>query len=463
MDRTLQLLRGATESSPYRDRLYLVGGVVRDHFLGSKPDEDIDIVLEGGALELADYLFKKGIAEHPPVTFPRFGTAMLTIQGCQVELVGARKESYQPGSRKPSTVPGTLLDDVLRRDFTVNTLLENLHTGEILDLTHQAISDIRAKVIRTPVDPLTTFEHDPLRMLRAVRFASRLGFAIHPDTYAAMEKRVNRLKIVSAERIREEFVKIVMNPNAGRGLELLRETALLEQFATELVAMYGVTQNAYHIHDVWTHTLKALESIDAHAGITVRLAALMHDVGKVETRTVDEHGEVHFYAHQRVGAEIARGIMHALRFSSEQIDQVAFLISMPLRIGEYNNQWTDAAVRRLLRDSGDHLEDLITITRADKAAANPEMPSVDLEKLSEHLSRVRDQLDGQPIASPLNGREIIELLGLAPGPEIGAIKAHLESQIIEGKLLPGDKAAASELALRKYGNISEKIDRRRES
>ena len=463
MDRTLQLLRGATESGPYQGRLYLVGGIVRDRFLGSKLDEDIDIVIEGDALELADYLFKKGVAEHPPVTFPRFGTAMLTIQDCQVELVGARKESYRPGSRKPSTVPGKLLDDVLRRDFTVNTLLENLHTGEILDLTNRAISDIKSKIIRTPVDPITTFEDDPLRMLRAVRFASRLGFAIHPDTYAAMEKRAHRLKIVSAERIREEFVKIIMSPNAAVGLELLRETALLDQFAPELTAMHGVTQNAYHIHDVWTHTLKTLESIEAHAGITVKLAALMHDVGKVETRTVDEHGEVHFYAHQRLGAEIARRTMHALKFPNDQIGQVVFLISMHLRVGEYDNQWTDAAVRRLLRDAGDRLEDLIAITRADKAAANPEMPSVDLEKLRDHLDRVRNQLDGQTMASPLNGREIIELLDLAPGPEIGAIKAHLESQIIEGKLLPGDKAAASELVLRKYGKPSEKIDTRRES
>jgi len=405
-----------------------------------------------------DYLFKKGITDHAPVTFPRFGTAMLTIQGCQVELVGARKESYRPGSRKPSTAPGTLLDDVLRRDFTVNTLLENLHTGEILDLTNQAVSDIQSKIIRTPVDPFNTFDDDPLRMLRAIRFASRLGFAIHPDTYAAIVKRAPRLNIVSAERIREELVKIVMSPNAAQGLELLRETFLLEQFAPQLAAMHGVTQNAYHVHDVWTHTLKTLESIDAQAGIIIRLAALMHDVGKVETRTVDEHGAVHFYNHQRVGAEIARAIMHKLRFSNEQIGQVAFLISMHLRVGEYDNQWTDAAVRRLVRDAGDHLEDLIAITRADKAAANPEMPSVDLEEFSEHVNRVRDQLAGQVIASPLNGREIMELLNLAPGPEIGVIKADLESQIIEGKLLPGDKAAASELVLRKYGKRSEEID-----
>ena len=463
MDQILDKLRGATESGPYQGRLYLVGGIVRDKVIGSAPNDDVDIVLEGDAAELAAYLRDKGVAEHFPVTFPRFGTAMITVDGCQVELVGARRESYDSASRKPDTTPGTLLDDVMRRDFTINTLLENLHTREVLDLTGRGKADIESKIIRTPVDPFVTFDDDPLRMLRAVRFATRLGFDIAAETYAAVTKRADRLKIVSAERIRDEFVKIVADRSAVSGLEMLRETGLLDQFAPELAAMHGVTQNAYHIYDVWTHTLKTLGSIASGWGITVRLAALFHDTGKVDTRTVDENGEVHFYGHQRVGAEIARSVMRRLKFPSTQIDRVAFLISMHLRVGEYDNQWTDSAVRRLLRDAGDRLEDLIAITRADEAAANPEMPSVDLEKLRDHLDRVRNQLDGQTMASPLNGREIIELLDLAPGPEIGAIKAHLESQIIEGRLLPGDKAAASELVLRKYGKPSEKIDTRRES
>ena len=459
MDQTLEILRRATEGTCYDHRLHLVGGIVRDRVLGKQLDEDIDIVIEGDAGELAQFLHEQGIADHPPVTYPRFGTAMLTVNGRQVELVGARKESYEPDSRKPSTVPGTLLEDVLRRDFTINTLLQNLHTDKILDLTGKAMQDIRDGIIRTPVDPIITFDDDPLRMLRAVRLAVRLGFVIHPDTYAALRDRAARLSIVSGERIREEFVKIVTGPNAGEGLEQLRETSLLDQFAPELAAMHGVSQNVYHIHDVWTHTIRTLESIPAQAGMILRLAALTHDVGKVPARSVDENGEVHFYGHQTVGAEIARRIMRRLRFSNSQTDAVKFLISMHLRVGEYDNQWSDAAVRRLLRDAGGRLDQLVTLTRADKAASNPEMPAADLEVFGEHVARIKKELAGKRIASPLNGREIIELLGLAPGPEIGAIKAYLEGQIIEGNLLPGDKAAASELVLRKYGRTSVEIDR----
>ena len=455
MNQALETLRRATEHSEYEGRLYLVGGIVRDKFLKVKPDEDIDIVLEGDAGRFAEFLRERGVADHPPVTYPRFGTAMVSVRGRQVELVGARKESYSRASRKPSTEPGTLLDDVLRRDFTINTLLENLHTGEVLDLTGNAIKDIERGIIRTPLDPLITFDDDPLRMLRAVRFATRLGFTIDPDTYAAIKKRARRLAIISAERIRAEFVKIIMSPNAGGGLEMLRETKLLDQFAPELSAMYGVTQNIYHIYDVWTHTLKTLESIPPEWGMILRLAALLHDTGKPETRTVDDSGGVHFYRHEVVGAEIARDIMHRLRFSSSQIAKTAFLISMHLRVGEYDEQWSDSAVRRLIRDAGDHLEDLIRLTAADKAAGNPETSRVDLEAFRERVRRIREKLAGQKMASPLDGREIIETLGIEPGPRVGAIKAYLESQIIEGNLLPGDKAAASDLILRKYGRTSD--------
>lgn len=455
MDQVLEKLRRVTENTRYEGRLYLVGGIVRDRFLNRELGEDIDIVLEGDSGELASFLFERNIAKHKPVVYAHFGTAMVCVDGKQVELVGARKESYRRGSRKPATKPGTLLDDVLRRDFTINTLLQNLHTGEILDLTNLGLKDIEQKIIRTPLDPLVTFDDDPLRMLRAIRFATRLGFDISPETYEAIRKRAPRLGIISAERIRSEFVKILMNPDAISGLEMLRDTKLLDQFAPELSAMYGVTQNIYHIYDVWTHTLKTLELIPCESGIILRLAALFHDTGKVETRTIDEEGMVHFYRHEAVGTGIARRVMHRLRFSNLQIERVAFLISMHLRVGEYEEQWSDSAVRRLIRDTGDQLEDLILLTAADKGSSNPAMPHVDVDALRRRIKRVKDELAGQRIASPLDGREIIELLDIEPGPRVGAIKAYLESQIIEGNLLPGDKAVAMELALRKYGKPSE--------
>lgn len=451
MDEILDRLRGATEGSRYEGHLFLVGGIVRDKLLDLTPDEDIDIVLEGDAGELADFLHQQGIAEHFPVTYPRFGTAMISVGGRQVEVVGARTESYDSTSRKPSTQPGTLYDDVLRRDFTINTLLENLHTGEILDLTGRGVSDLREGVIRTPVDPVITFEDDPLRMLRAVRFATRFGFAIDRAVRHAIVSRAPRLGIVSGERIREEFIKIIMDPKAVQGLEMLRATGLLNQFIPELAATYGVTQNIYHIYDVWTHTIKVFESIPPESGIILRLAALLHDVGKPKTHSVDETGLVHFYNHQVVGAEMARRIMRRLKFSNAQIDETSFLISMHLRVGEYDHQWTDAAVRRLLREAGDHLDDLIRLTEADKAAANPAMPKADLDAFRAHVARVHEGLAGRGISSPLDGRDIIRLLGEEPGPRIGEIKAYLEHEIVEGNLLPGDKAAASEMVSRKYG------------
>ena len=451
MDQTLEILRRATKASDYEGRVFLVGGIVRDKVLHKRPEEDIDIVLEGDAAEFARFLHDHKAAGRP-VIFPRFGTAMITVAGKQVELVGARKESYDAASRKPSTSPGTLLDDVLRRDFTINTLLENLHTGEILDLTGEAISDIRGKIIRTPRNPLETFDDDPLRMLRAVRFSARLGFEIHSETYSAIIDRAPRLAIVSGERIREEFVKILLCARVLPALEMLRETGLLDVFAPELAAMNGVTQNIYHIYDVWTHTIKIVEAIPARMGIILRLAALLHDVGKPSTKSTDENGAVHFYHHEREGAQIARRMMQRLKFSNSEIDEVAFLISMHLRVGEYRKQWSDAAVRRLIRDAGDHLDDLILLTQADKAASNPRTSNVDLAALRHHIAAVRDKLAGQRITSPLDGREIIKLLGIDPGPQVKEVKNYLENLIIEGDLLPGDKAASAELIIREFGN-----------
>jgi len=448
MNTVLHRLRSATAGSRYEGALYIVGGYVRDRLLGIPPGEDLDIVLEGDAALLADFLFQTGIAEHPPVVYRRFGTAMVTVEGRQVELVGARKESYAPVSRKPRTVPGTLVDDILRRDFTVNTLLENLHTGQTMDLTGMGLADLESGIIRTPGEPGVTFADDPLRMLRAIRFAARLGFVIAPETWAAIGERSDRIAIVSPERIREEFVKIVMGP--GVGLDLLADSGLLARIAPELDATRGIEQNAYHIHDVWTHSVKTLESIPAEKGIIPRLAALLHDIGKPATRSIDSNGDAHFFKHDSEGAALARKMLQRMRFSGAQISEIAFLISMHLRVGEYQDQWTDAAVRRLIRDAGEKLEDLILLTQADRAASNTELCVFDAAKLRERVERVTRELGGRRVVSPLSGREIMSLLGVRQGPEIGEIKAFLENEVTEGRLMAGDKASARETALKRY-------------
>ena len=440
-------IRDALNGSKYERGVYLVGGIVRDEIMGLPANDDIDVVLEGDAGELADFICEKGLSCHRPVTYPKFGTAMVTIDGCNLEIVGARKESYASDSRKPSTETGTLKDDIYRRDFTINTLLKNLHSGELLDITGLGLDDISKGIIRTPQEPARTFEDDPLRMLRAVRFASRFGFEIAPQTYKAIIESAHRLSIISGERIRDEFIKIINGNNPILGLNMLRETKLLDEFAPELSAMYGVWQNEFHLYDVWEHSLRALINLPSNADIMLKLAALFHDSGKPSTKTTDEDEHIHFYEHQKVSEKIARDIMHRLRFSNAEIDEVSFLVGMHMRVGQYNSKWTNAAVRRLVRDSGEHLNDLILLTEADRLAANTKLLTVDLERLDKHIKSATKKLKGG-IKSPLDGKEIIELTGITEGPEIGKLKKLLEEEVIEGNLLPDDKEKAKNWVMR---------------
>ena len=445
----LRALRDATRATPYEGRLYLVGGFVRDKGMGlPSAKDDIDIVLEGDALALAQFLFEQGVAQSHPVVYPRFGTAMLVVGGRDVELVTARIESYAPDSRKPDQIrPGTLQDDARRRDFTINTLLENLHTGEITDPLGLAYADLDAQIIRTPTDPALTFQDDPLRMLRAVRFAARFGFAIAPETWEAIRAHASRLSIISAERINEEFGKTLLTTRAPMGLILLRDSGLLAQFAPELLEMVGVTQNAFHAYDVWTHTLVALGSQPTDASLALRLATLLHDLGKPRTRTVDAEGHVHFYGHQDEGARMARALMQRLKFSNDEISGVTQLVAQHMRIGEYHSEWTDAAVRRLIRDLGPHLDDLFALHRADVSALSPEHQDISRAfELRARVEAIQEHQDIAALTSPLDGLEIMQLLNLPPGKQVGRIKDHLTNEVVEGRLAPDDQQTAARLA-----------------
>lgn len=468
MSKTVDRLRAATRGTEYEGRLYLVGGFLRDRALGLPLPEDVDLVLEGDALALAQFLHRQGLSEHHPVLYPRFGTAMISVGGHTVELVSARAESYEAASRKPRVRRATLLDDALRRDFTINTLMENLHTGEELDLTGRARTDLAAGIIRTPLDPHLTFYDDPLRMLRAVRFAVRLGFEIEAETWEAIRQMAERLNqmgpeppVVSAERIRDEFVKIIMasTPWRGsasparlpapdthcsavvRGLEMLLEANLLAQFFPELVQMVGVTQNEWHLYDVWTHTLEALRHLPPEASLEVRLGLLLHDVGKPATRSVDARG-VHFYEHQFVGARMARAALSRLRFTNDQIRDVTALVERHMRLGEYRPGWSDAAVKRLIRDLAPYTEELFLIARCDMAAMNPDVPKGDLDALRARMDELNRLSNVVQIHSPLDGNEIMETLGIPPGPTIKAAKEFLTNEVIEGRLAEEDKETA---------------------
>ncbi len=445
----LQTLRDATQNTPYASKLFLVGGFVRDQAMGlPSAHDDIDIVLEGDAPALAEFLFDKGVAQHKPVVYPRFGTAMIVVQGRDVELVTARVESYDPHSRKPAEVrAGTLADDAKRRDFTINTLLQNLHTGEILDPLGRAYADIEAQMIRTPTDALLTFQDDPLRMLRAVRFAARFGFAIEALTWKAIRQSAPRLSIISAERIQAEFSKTLLAARPTLGLTLLLSSGLLEQFAPELVSMVGVTQNEFHAYPVWDHTLVALDNLPPDASLALRLATLLHDVGKPSTKGVGEDGRVHFYGHADKGALLARALLVRLKYPNEMIQTVTTLVAQHMRIGEYRPVWSDGAVRRLIRDLGPQLDDLFAIHRADVAALGPEHR--DISRAHALRARMETAQAGQDIAaltSPLDGSELMHLLRLPPGPNLGRVKDYLANEVIEGRLPADDKDGALHLA-----------------
>jgi poly(A) polymerase len=447
----IQIIREATAGSEYEGRLYLVGGIVRDRIMGRPPTEDVDIVLEGNALELARFLHQLGVTDHSPVTYPRFGTAMVSIEGNTVELVSARRESYEPVSRKPEVQPANLFDDIMRRDFTINTLLEDLHTGEVLDLTGRGIADIHAGIIRTPTDPATTFYDDPLRMLRAIRFAVRFGYQIEEGTYDAIVRDAPRLAIISKERIRDEFVKILLSDRSSAGLRLLKETGLLAQFAPELMEMHGVTQDGGHIYDVWEHTLHALEALPSYADLALRLAVLFHDIGKPTTKSLDEEGHSHFYRHEDLGAATARRLLGRLRFPKSETTRVARLVQMHMRVGEYTDAWSDTAVRRLMRDAGVDIDDLLALGRADRLGANPNASGAGLHQLHQRMEQLRSAILVAEMCSPLNGREIMEMLRIPPGPKVGEVKDFLCEEIVEGRLKPRDKATARQLMRDRFG------------
>lgn len=447
----LQKLREGTRATVYEGRLFLVGGFVRDRLLGRPfESDDIDLVLEGDAIAVARFLWERRIARHPPVTFESFGTAMVHVDGTQVELVTARAETYRHGSRKPIVRPGTLFTDAERRDFTVNTFLENLHTGERIDPLGTAYADLKAGILRTPLDPHITFTDDPLRMLRACRFAARLGFTVAPETEAALRSHAFRLSPafgIAYERIRIELNKTLLAAGAADGLERMRDTGLLVQFSPELAAMHGVAQNRFHRFDVWRHTLEALERLPADASLPVRLAALFHDIGKPVTRTVDADGQVHFYEHETIGAEMTRQVLTRLRYSADEIRAVGALVGLHMRLGAYTPSWTDAAVRRLIRAVGAYRQDLFTLARADIAACNTrDYPVADLDSLSRRMEAIETAAHVTSAVSPLTGQEIMARLGLPAGPLVGRIKSVLTDAVVAGELAPDDREGAERLA-----------------
>ena len=433
-----ELLRLLKQAAADRGlKAWVVGGYVRDHLLGrNQPDLDV-VVEEGGARGLAER-FAELAAAGPPVIFERYGTAQVTLPGHLVEFVSARSESYASDSRKPDVRPATLDDDLRRRDFTINTLLMDFD-GNLQDRLGTARADLDSRLLRTPADPLQTFSDDPLRMLRAVRFAAQLGFEPAPDLLPAMRQLSGRLvpPVVSVERIADELCKMLESERPKLALELLDSGGLLEVVLPEVTACKGVEQGGYHTHDVFGHTLLAVGLTPPD--LVVRLGALLHDVGKPATATPDGA----FTGHEEVGAGIARGALERLRFPQRDIDAVITLVRLHLRPVYYRSEWSDGAVRRLARDAGAQIERLMALARADIAASAYPEP----QKLDELAARLASVLSERPtrLAPPIDGEEIMRERGLQPGPEVGRIKDRLGELIMDGEIEPAREAVLAYL------------------
>ncbi len=435
--------------------LALVGGPVRDALLG-RPNADLDLTTSARPDDIERLV--KGWADAVWDIGRDFGTIGCRKGDWTVEITTYRSESYDPSSRHPDVVFGdTLAGDLGRRDFTVNAMAIAL-PGRGFEDPYAGIVDLAHGVLRTPGTPEESFSDDPLRMMRAARFAAQLGFDVAPEVVAAMTAMAERIEIISAERVRDELVKLVCAPHPRRGLTLLVRTGLAARVLPELPAL-ALERDEHHRHkDVYEHTLTVLEQAIAletrlpggGPDFVSRFAALMHDVGKPKTRRFLDDGTVTFHHHDVVGAKLTRRRMQALRFSNEQTDAVAKLVELHLRFHGYGSgQWTDSAVRRYVRDAGDQLERLHILTRADSTTRNARKAARlqrTYDDIEARIARLSEEEELAAIRPDLDGSQIMEILGIGPGPRVGAAYRHLLDLRLDQGPLTEDAAREALLA-----------------
>ena len=443
----------ANEFKSQGKRLALVGGSVRDAILG-RLGNDLDFTTDAHP-DLTKRILSKRL-EHLWDTGARFGTISGRSDGFLIEITTYRSESYQQDSRKPSVEFGETIEvDLSRRDFTINAMALELTTKspEFID-PYQGVVDLAKKLIRTPLTPEISFSDDPLRMLRAIRFASQLDFAIDDEVRRAIVAMRGRLEIISAERVRDEFTKIILSGRPRLGITLLVESGLAEIFIPEVPKLQLEVDEHHHHKDVYQHSLTVLEQAIAledrlkGPNLVIRLAALLHDIGKPKTKRLIDGGGVSFHHHEVVGAKMTRERLKSLRFDAELIKQVSQLVFLHLRFHGYGNgEWTDSAVRRYVRDAGDLLEHLHVLTRADcttRNRAKAEALAKSYDSLEDRITKLAQEEELSKIRPDLDGQEIMKVLGIKPGPLVGKAYEHLlELRIEEGPL--GKERAEMEL------------------
>ena len=427
-------------SQELNQEIYIVGGFVRDKILGRESNE-IDFLVVGNSIDFVNKFAEKLGIEKISV-FKNFGTAHFNYKGFELEFVGARKESYKRNSRNPKVSQGTFEDDIQRRDFTINTVAVSLNEknfGEIID-TYKGLNDITAKVIKTPVDPLHTFDDDPLRILRAYRFASQLNFKVNKTIDKAAYQLRERLKIISQERITDEFLKILSSPKPSIGLKLLYDSGVMEIIFPEISNLSGVEQRKdYHHKDVFIHTLKVVDNIsEVTENLWLRFAALVHDIAKPQTKKFVEGTGWTFHGHDEIGARMMKSVFKKLKLPLNKLEYVEKLVRLHLRpIALVGEEVTDSAIRRLIVAAGEYLEDLIALCRADITSKNPRKVNKYLENYENVMKKVweveeKDRL--RNFQSPVRGEVIMEVCKLKPSKKVGEIKAAIEDAILDGKI-----------------------------
>lgn len=435
--------------------VYIVGGYVRDLLMKRAAPTDIDFVTEGSGIALAQSVAAAIDPETKVSVFKTYGTAMFRYQGLELEFVGARKESYNAESRNPSVEQGTLEDDQKRRDFTINAMAISLNQesfGELVDPFH-GVEDMEKCILRTPLEPEQTYSDDPLRMMRAVRFAATLGFSIEENSLEAIKKEAHRIKIVTIERIMVEFNKIMLSEKPSTGLKIMKDTGLLELIIPELTALEGIEEVEGQTHkDNFWHTLEVVDNISQNTeNLWLRWAALLHDIGKAPTKKFVKGTGWTFHGHEFLGSKMVKTLFQRLKLplgkDMKYVQKMVKLSSRPIAL--ISDEASDSALRRMLFDAGEDLEDLFTLCKADITTKNTQKQEKfkkNFEYVAQKIKEVEEKDHIRNFQPPITGEEIMAMFNLAPGREIGILKERVKEAILEGNI-PNEKEAAREFVL----------------